>query len=68
MSEAQSRPAGPWTDEEIAHEESATRARTERDREAGAAENVRAAAALARFANRVADAAASARRDGRARS
>jgi hypothetical protein len=68
MSEARSRPAGRWTDEEIAREESVTRARVARNRETGAAENVRAAAALARFANRVADAAASARRDGSARS
>jgi hypothetical protein len=68
MSEPRSRPDGPWTDEEIAREEAASRARVERDRQAGAAENVRAATALARFANRVADAAASARRDGSARS
>ena len=67
MSETQSRPKGPWTADELAREAAATAARSERDRKAGAAENVRAAA-LARFANRVADAAAAARRDGRARS
>lgn len=63
-----SRHTGDWTDEEVEREEAATRARTARDREAGPGENVRAAAALARFANRVADAAETARRDGSARS
>ncbi len=37
------RPTGAWTDDEIAREESATRKRLSRDREAGAAANVRAA-------------------------
>ena len=56
-----SRHAGDWTAEEAKLEDAATRARTARDRTAGPAENVRAAAALARFANRVADAAEAAR-------
>jgi hypothetical protein len=68
MAKARSQPRGEWTDAEIAREEAATRARVGRDRKAGPAENVRAAAALARFANRVADAAEAARRDGSARS
>ena len=68
MSEARSRPKGDWTEDEVAREEAATRARVARDRKADPAENVRVAAALARFANRVADAAEAARRDGRARS
>jgi hypothetical protein len=68
MADARSHPTGAWTDDEIEREERATRARLARDREAGAAKNVRAAAALGRFANRVADAAASSRRDGSARS
>jgi hypothetical protein len=67
MTDQQSRPSGRWTAEEVAREEAAASARVARDRAAGPAENLRAAAALARFANRVADAAA-ARRDGRARS
>lgn len=58
---------GPWTAQEIAREVAATKARVARDRNADPAENVRATAALARFANRVADAAEAARRDGRAR-
>ena len=68
MTDETRRPSGPWTAEEVAREEAATRARIDRDRRAGAEDNVRATAALARFANRVADAAASARRDGSARS
>lgn len=63
----QTRPTGSWSAEEIAREQSAANARVARDRRATPAENVRAAAALARFANRVADAAEAARRDGRAR-
>lgn len=68
MTEADKRPIGQWTADEAAREEAATSARIERDRQLGAEQNVRAAAALARFANRVADAAASARQDGSARS
>jgi hypothetical protein len=62
------RPTGPWTPEEIAREEAAAKARVARDRKSGPAQNVRAAGAVARFADRVADAAEAARRDGRARS
>jgi hypothetical protein len=68
MAKARAQPRGDWTDAEIAREEATTRERVARDRKSGPAENVRAAAALARFANRVADAAEAARRDGRARS
>ncbi len=57
---------GRWTTEEIERENATTSNRLARDRAVGPADNVRAAAALARFANRVADAAAEARRDGRA--
>lgn len=68
MPDERPRPKGRWSEEEIAREDAATRARVARDRRADPAENVRGAAALARFANRIADAAAAARRDGRARS
>lgn len=61
-----SRPGGPWTAAEVAREEAATAERLARDRQRSPAANVHAAAALARFANRVADAAEKARRDGSA--
>ena len=57
-----------WSDEEVARDAAAATARARRDRQQGAAANVAAAGALARFANRVAEAAELARRDERARS
>jgi hypothetical protein len=68
MDDLHGRPSGDWSDEEIARDAAAARARAKRDRQAGAAANVTGAAALARFANRVAEAAEVARRDERARS
>jgi transcriptional regulator with XRE-family HTH domain len=62
------RPRGDWSDEEIARDSAVATARARRDRRNGAAANVVAAGALARFANRVAEAAELARRDERARS
>lgn len=53
---------GAWTAEEVAREQAATRSRLARARDRGAAHNVRESAVLARFANRVAAAAESARR------
>jgi hypothetical protein len=50
------RPKGPWTPEEIARNERATRAQVARDRERGVSANLQEAAALARFANRFAEA------------
>ncbi|MGH2916979.1 MAG: hypothetical protein ACRDLS_00020 [Solirubrobacteraceae bacterium] len=59
------RPAGDWTPEELARERAATQARLERARARGAEVNLKEAAALARFANKVAAAAEDARRDER---
>ena len=56
-----SRP-GAWTAQEIARERAAAAARVARARERGPEANLKEAAALARFANRVAAAAAAARR------
>jgi hypothetical protein len=53
---SKTRPKGPWTPEEIARNERATRAQVEHDRERGVSANLQEAAALARFANRFADA------------
>ena len=50
------RPKGPWTAEEVAREERANRAQVERDRARGVSANLEEAAALARFANRFAEA------------
>jgi hypothetical protein len=65
MSEgAQSKPsrAGAWTAQEVARERAAAAARMARANERGPEANLKEAAALARFANRVAAAAAAARR------
>jgi len=53
---------GAWTEEEIARERAAADARMTRARERGPEANLKEAAALSRFANRVAVAAAAARR------
>ena len=50
------RPKGPWTPEEIARNERANRAQVEHDRARGVSANLEEAAALARFANRFAEA------------
>jgi hypothetical protein len=57
------RRTGEWTAEEVARERAAAGARIARARARGAEANVKEAAALARFANRVAAAAETARRD-----
>jgi hypothetical protein len=62
------KPTGEWTAEEVAREQAAEGARIARARARGAEANVKEAAALARFANRVAAAAEIARRDERASS
>jgi len=59
--ESQSARTGAWTEEEIERERAAHVARLERARERGPEANVKEAAALARFANKVAAAAAAAR-------
>jgi hypothetical protein len=56
------KPTGEWTAEEVAREQEATSARNARARARGAEANVKEAAALARFANRVSAAAETARR------
>jgi hypothetical protein len=56
------KPTGEWTSEEVAREKAARSARSARARARGAEANVQEAAALARFANRVASAAEIARR------
>jgi hypothetical protein len=56
------KPRGPWTPEEIARNERANRAQVKRDRARGASVNLEEAAALARFANRFAEAFRDARR------
>ena len=58
----EARPTGPWTAEEIAREQAAHAARIARARALGPEANIKQAAALARFANRVAAAAEQARR------
>jgi hypothetical protein len=50
------KPKGPWTPEEIARNERAQRAQVMLDQGRGAAANLEEAAALARFANRFAEA------------
>jgi hypothetical protein len=50
------KPKGPWTPEEIAREERANRAQVTLDRARGTSTNLEEAAALARFANRFAQA------------
>jgi len=50
------KPKGAWTPEEIARNERATRAQVARDRARGVGANLEEAAALARFANRFAEA------------
>lgn len=65
MSQASDTPrarSGVWTEEEIARERAAAVARMTRVRERGPEANLKGAAALSRFANRVAAAAAAARR------
>jgi len=65
MSEASDTPParpGEWTEEEIARERAAADARMTRARARGPEANLKDAAALSRFANRVAAAAAAARR------
>ncbi len=54
--------AGAWTEEEIARDRAASDARMTRARERGPEANLKEAAALSRFANRIAAAAAVARR------
>jgi hypothetical protein len=50
------RPKGPWTPEEIARNERANKAQVAHDRARGVSVNLEEAAALARFANRFAEA------------
>jgi hypothetical protein len=50
------KPCGPWTAEEIARNERANRAQVAHDRARGVSTNLEEAAALARFANRFAEA------------
>jgi len=50
------RPKGPWTPEEKARNERARLAQVQRDRARGISVNLEEAAALARFANRFAEA------------
>jgi len=59
------RRAGGWTAQEVARERAAGEARIARARARGAETNLKEAAALARFANRVAAAAEAARRHDR---
>jgi hypothetical protein len=56
------RPKGPWTPEEIARNERADKAQVAHDRARGVGTNLEEAAALARFANRFAEAFSHARR------
>lgn len=60
--DSKAKPAGEWTAEEVAREQAAGEARLARARARGAEANLKQAAALARFANRVAAAAGSERR------
>jgi len=57
--------SGEWTPEEVAREQAASRARVARARARGPEANLKEAAALARFANRIAAAAEAARRHDR---
>jgi hypothetical protein len=50
------KPRGPWTPEEIARNERANQAQVAHDRARGVSANLTEAAALARFANRFAEA------------
>jgi hypothetical protein len=59
---SKAKPQGPWTREEIERNERAQRAQVARDRARGAGANLEEAAALARFANRFAEAFRHARR------
>jgi hypothetical protein len=54
--EQKAKPRGPWTREEIERNERAQRAQVVRDRARGVGANLEEAAALARFANRFAEA------------
>jgi hypothetical protein len=56
------KPKGPWTPAEIAREERANRAQVAHDRARGMSTNLEESAALARFANRFAQAFRHARR------
>jgi hypothetical protein len=56
------KPKGPWTSEEVARNERAIRAQVALDRARGVGANLEEAAALARFANRFAEAFRDARR------
>ncbi len=56
------KPRGPWTPEEIERNERARMAQVARDRTRGVGANLEEAAALARFANRFAEAFKDARR------
>jgi hypothetical protein len=60
--ESKPAPTRAWTEQEIARDRAATDARLKRARERGPKANLKEAAALARFANKVAAAAAAARR------
>ena len=60
--ESRSPRTGAWTEDEIAREQAAAAARMGRARDRGPEANVKEAAALTRFANKVAAAAAAARR------
>ncbi len=62
ISETKRLRAGAWTEQEVARERAAADARATRARKRGAEANIKEAAALSRFANRVAAAAAAARR------
>lgn len=55
-------PTGAWTEHEIARDRASAAARLARARQRGPEANLKQAAALARFANKVAAAAAAARR------
>lgn len=53
---SKAKPKGQWTPEEIARNERATSEQVARDRARGVSANLQEAAALARFANRFAEA------------
>jgi hypothetical protein len=61
-SDPRAKPRGSWTREEIARHERADRVQAERDQARGVDANLQEAAALARFANRFAEAFRHARR------
>ncbi|MGH2881075.1 MAG: hypothetical protein ACRDK4_15885 [Solirubrobacteraceae bacterium] len=56
MDEPHRKPTGPWTPQEIARHERADLAQVAHDRARGVSANLSEAAALARFANRFAEA------------